>query len=410
MLFGTLVALAAVGAPQQVQPVKIVQVEKRFSLTRAGKPFFIRGVGGSGSPELLAAINGNSFRTWGAENLDKELALAQKNGLTVTAGIWLGHKRHGFDYSNPGMVAEQHRKALDVVRKFKDHPNLLIWALGNEVELDGDDPKAWKAINDLAHDVKRIDPNHPVMTVVAEIGGNKIEQLKKLCPEIDIVGINSYAGLASLPKRLAEVGWTKPYIVTEFGPPGPWEVGKTAWDAPFEPTSTQKAQIYRDNYTSGVLNQPQCLGAYAFLWGNKQEGTATWFGMMLPSGENTEAVDVLADLFGKPRKNRAPRIEKFESPVANTEIARGSQITASVVARDPDQDGLSYTWVLQSEQTHRGSGGDAEAVPDVLETKKGSTKVTFDAPTVPGGYRLFVFVSDGKGNAATGNLPLKIKG
>ncbi len=415
-MLGTLIALTALGsttlAQSGVQPVQIVKRGDQFVLQRNGKPYFIRGVGGAQMLPELAAIGGNSFRTWGADRLDKELEEAKRLDLTVCAGIWLGHKRHGFNYGDEKQVAEQHAKALEVVRKHKDHPSLLVWGLGNEVELDGDDPKAWKAINDLAKAVKQIDPNHPTMTVIAEIGGNKIERMKTLCPDVDILGVNSYAGLASLPERLKAAGWTKPYIVTEYGPPGPWEVGKTAWDAPIEPTSTEKATTYATNYAKGIESQPLCLGSYAFLWGNKQEGTSTWFGMMLPTGEKTGPVDMLAKAWGRPRANQAPILRKLDANVARQKVSKGTAIEAVALAMDPDRDRLTYRWVLQAEQTERGSGGDLEKVPPVMGTQVdplGTGRVTFGGLQRPGAYRLFVFITDGKGNAATGNIPFMVE-
>jgi hypothetical protein len=112
------------------------------------------------------------------------------------------------------------------------------------MEGDGSDPNVWKAVEEIARMVKQVDPNHPTLTVIAELGaeGIKAKQVKALCPDIDILGINSYGGALSLPTRLKASGWTKPYMVTEFGPNGPWEVGKTSWGAPLEPTSTEKAR------------------------------------------------------------------------------------------------------------------------------------------------------------------------
>src|SRR5205823_524063 len=111
----------------------------------------------------------------------------------------------------------------------------------------------------------------PTMTVVAEIGGQKVPMLKQHCPDIDILGVNSYGGMASMPMRLQRGGWDRPYIVTEFGPRGPWEVGKTSWGAAFESTSSEKADFYLANYIRSVASQrDRCLGSYVFLWGNKQ--------------------------------------------------------------------------------------------------------------------------------------------
>src|SRR5206468_12681873 len=127
---------------------------------------------------------------------------------------------------------------------------------------------------------KKLDPNHPTMTIVAEIGGDRVKNIHRLCPDIDVVGINSYGGVASLPERYQKAGGVKPYVITEFGPPGVWETQKNAWGAAPELTSTQKAELYRQAYLKAIVApKGLCLGGYAFLWGHKQEATATWFGM-----------------------------------------------------------------------------------------------------------------------------------
>ena len=108
----------------------------------------------------------------------------QKNGLTVTVGIWLGHDRHGFNYNNADQVAKQLEEARKIVLKYKDHPAVLMWGLGNEMEGydKGDNAAIWSAVESLAAEVKRLDPNHPTMTVVAEIGGDRVKNIHRLCP------------------------------------------------------------------------------------------------------------------------------------------------------------------------------------------------------------------------------------
>ena len=209
----------------------VVRVEKAadgFTLTRDGKPYFIKGGGGDGPMKALADAGGNSVRTWGAEKAGAVLDEAQKNGLTVTLGIWLGPRRHGFDYNDADQVAKQLEEARKAVLKYKDHPALLMWGLGNEMEGydKGDDAAIWSAVDSLAAEVKRLDPNHPTMTVVAEIGGDRVKNIHRLCPSIDVVGINSYGGAASIPKRYKAAGGEKPFVLTEYGPPGMWEIGQ----------------------------------------------------------------------------------------------------------------------------------------------------------------------------------------
>ena len=55
------------------------------------------------------------------------------------------------------------------------------------------------------------------------MGGDKVQQLHKHCPDIDIIGINSYGGGVSLADRYRAAGATKPFVITEFGPPVTWE-------------------------------------------------------------------------------------------------------------------------------------------------------------------------------------------
>src|SRR5205085_2108994 len=146
---------------------------------------------------------------------------------------------------------------------------------GNEMEIGENSPKLWAHIQDLAKMVKEIDPNHPVMTVVAEIGGDKVEKIHKECPDIDIIGINTYGGGPSVAERYKKAGGKKPIVLTEFGPAGTWEIGMNAFKAAPELTSTQKAEKYRATYEKSVVGAPGvCLGSYAFTWGFKIEATA----------------------------------------------------------------------------------------------------------------------------------------
>jgi hypothetical protein len=396
--------------------VRIEKDETNWRLLRDGKPYFIKGVGGDGSLALLAKVGGNSIRTWGVDNLDKVLAEAHRHGLTVTAGIWLGHERHGFNYNDAEQVAEQYERTRRAILRYKDHPALLMWALGNEMEgyEKGDNAAVWSAVNNLAVLAKKLDPNHPTMTVVAEIGGDRVKNIHRLCPEIDVVGINSYGGVASLPERYRKAGGVKPYIATEFGPSGVWETAKNRWGAVPELTSTEKAERYREGYRRGIEGaKGLCLGSYAFTWGNKQEATATWFGLLLPDGTRLGAVDALTEVWtGKPPANRCPWIDKLEL-AGPDQVDAGATVKATLTASDPEGDPLTVRWVLQEETEERGVGGDAEesppTFPDAIR-KADRKSVEVQMPKEGGVYRLYVYVADGQGGAATANVPLQVKG
>ena len=413
-----LVALVSLlgAAMAEPVPVELRQTDDGWQLLRGGEPYLIRGAGGSASMEALAAAGANSLRTWSTDGVGDILDEAQRHGLTVTVGIWLGHERHGFDYRDSQQVDAQLQRAREAVLAHRDHPALLMWGIGNEMEgfESGDDPIIWKAVNDVAAMVKELDPHHPTMTVTADIGGGRIEFVHERSPAIDIHGINSYGGAPSIAERLRAGGGTKPFVITEFGPVGPWEMPTTEWGAPYEQTSTQKADFYRQAYQKAVLESAgQSLGAYAFLWGHKMEGTATWFGMLLSDGRKLGAVDAMSELWtGKPPQDPAPTIEPIEIDVAPT-MDPGTTLTATTQVGDRDGDDITVNWVLRPESGEYQTGGDFRRdLPDiegaVLESNDG--RATIRMPDEPGPYRLFAYAFDNSGHAATANLPLLVKG
>ena len=397
-------------------PVELQKTGQGWQLLRGGKPYFIRGAGGDASLQQLAAAGANSVRTWGADDIGARLDAAHALGLSVTVGIWLGHERHGFDYDDADQVGEQLQRARQTVLRYRDHPAVLLWGIGNEMEgfKAGDNPAIWKAVNDVAAMVKELDPNHPTMTVTAEIGGGRIEGVQKRCPAIDIHGINSYGGAPSLAERYREGGATRPYLITEFGPPGSWEVASSNWGAPLELTSTGKAAFYRHGYQQGVLDAPGlALGSYVFLWGHKMEATATWFGMFLDNGARLAAVDTMTELWsGKPPADLAPTVEPLVVE-GEPRVDPGAVLRVRAAVADPEDTALRVHWVLRRESGDYATGGDHRPLlPDVegvvLEADQHGARLRM--PDEPGAYRLFLYAYDAAGNAATANVPLLVKG
>lgn len=387
-----------------------------FRLLRGGEPYFIKGVGFSNEPlARFKEAGGNSIRTWGAEGLGTLLDNAQSNGLTVCAGIWLGHERHGFDYGNAGQVARQRAEVKRVVERYRQHPALILWGIGNEMEARGDNRAVWRAVEEIAAMVHELDPLHPTATIISEFGDDptKLKNLDTLCPSIDIVGLNSYGPVETLAERYQKLGGTKPYIVTEFGPVGWWESPHTPWGAPIEPSSSAKAERYRRAYRASIQDQRLCLGSYAFLWGWKQEATATWFGLILPDGSRMAAVDALTQLWtGRKPPNFCPTIESLTLEPAEPVVQPGATLHVRVVAADPENDPLEVHWKLQSEGRPRG-GGDAEPDPPsfpeaIVQADAAGARVKLPAAENQA-YRIFITVRDKNGGAATANLPLQVK-
>lgn len=399
--------------------VQIKKTDNRFQLLRGGQPLFIKGAGGSMYPARIAAYGGNSIRTWGSSNGQQVLDSAQKYGLTVLMGLDVARERHGFDYNDTAAVKKQLEKLRVEVLKYRNHPALLAWGIGNELNLQYKNPKVWNAVNAISKMIHTLNPNHPACTVLAGVNNELIGSIKERCPDIDFLSINTYGGLATLPKTVAAAGWEGAYMVTEWGPTGHWEGLSTAWNAPIEETSSEKAAVYKNRYEAAIeRDKDKCLGSYVFLWGQKQERTPTWYGLFTERGEESEVIDVMQYLWsGTWPKNKAPHLWSLQldgkKAVNDVYLKLDSSYVILTVAADPDGDTLSYRWEVLPEATQVGEGGDFERKPEAVENlitdRSGKGQATLKAPAKEGAYRLFVYVTDGNNNVATANLPFYVK-
>ena len=388
-----------------------------YQLLRGNNPFYVKGAGGDVFMDKTLAAGGNSVRLWGAENAQAVLDEAQKKGLTVMLGLWMPPERHGFDYSDKWACQDQVEQFKSIVNRFKNHPALLLWGVGNEVDLEYTDFSVWKAVQNIAAMIHEEDKNHPTCVVTAGIDAPEVSLIKEYCPDIDILGVNTYGDLPSLPEKIRLFGWTKPYLVTEWGPNGHWEVAKTKWGAAIEQTSTEKAITYRERYVNYIQNDSSlCLGSYAFLWGQKQETTPTWYGVFV-DGKQTEAVNVLQEVWsGTAPKYWAPQIDSFllnnTLPFKSVELKKGAKTNVKLHINHKDVSSLGFKWELLPESEFTKSGGDVEKRPDAMPISiKGDNNVgySFNAPYQKGAYRLFVYITDKHEQVACANFPFWVK-
>jgi hypothetical protein len=402
---------------RKVQKVEISKTASGYTFKRNGLPYFVKGAGGTSKTEAIKVAGGNSFRTWGTGDGKAHLDRAEQLGLTVTMGLDVARERHGFNYDDPSAVKKQLEKLRKEVQKYKDHPALLAWGIGNELNLDYKNPKVWDAVNDIAKMIHEEDPNHPATTMLAGINQKEIDHIKAKCPALDFLSVQVYGGLAKVPQQLQTTGWNGPYLVTEWGPTGHWECPKTSWGAPVEETSSEKAEVYKTRYEASIIKDKNCLGSYVFLWGQKQERTPTWYGLFTEAGETTEVFDVMQyEWSGKWPQNRAPSISslKIDGKTARSSIHLNPQEKYLVLlsVSDPDNDKLTVRWELMPEATDLGQGGDKEsrpvAIPDMV-TASSLTNALLSVPTKLGAYRLFVYVSDGHKHVATANIPFFVQ-
>lgn len=399
---------------------KIVSAVDGWQLLKDDKPFYIQGAVAPNRFDVLKTCGGNAVRTSARKaTLDE----AHKAGLVVMANLPVRGERNKLDWNDDQAVAEQQTAVLAIVNELKDHPALMFWAIGNELDhIPGNklyNPRIWSRLNDLAIAIKKVDPHHPVMTVVGT--GHfekKIQEIVGGCKDMDLLGINTYGDIAKAAE-LTRKHWPKPYAITEWGPTGHWEVPRTKWRVPLEQTSSEKATAFADRYQNVIAaDRKHCLGSFAFYWSEKQETTHTWYGLFC-SGLRTESIDVLEHLWTRKwPANRAPAIESlaiegFDDP-RSIILKIGKNYRAQVKATDPDSDPLVYAWDIRPEvEIPPGSyaGGmekRAEPIKGLIAEPAAAT-IQFKTPDRPGAYRLFVTMVDGQGHIAYGNIPFKVE-
>ncbi len=394
---------------------------ERWRLFHDDRPLLVKGAVGWSRLDALAAAGANAVRV-GADA--KQLDQARQFGLGALVGLPLGIPRTGFDYSDSAKVTAQRDRIRQLVLQLKDHPAVWLWAIGNEPTIFTPPEQRetlWKEVNRIAELIHSLDPHHPVIAVVGgEQWKDHLDELDTFCPALDAVGLNAYADMLSLPEALARQGWKRPYLVTEFGPRGHWQVERNAWQARLEDSSTAKAEFYRHAYEHAVKDRPQCLGSFAFLWGSKMEKTHTWYGMFLDDGSRTAAVDVMTRLWsGQWPTNRSPALASAPIELVVTEdgaapgggaFKPGATLRSRVQASDPEGDAPKVTWDLRRDVADDPRvGGDYEPleppIPGAVLESDGNG-ATIRLPASPGKYRVFVYVYDNQGGAATANVPI----
>jgi hypothetical protein len=401
------------------EPTVIEQEQGRWQMRRGGRPYAAKGAciwGEAARLDELVAAGGNSVRTYDPAHAAWTLREAGRRELSVILEFDAGKPRHGFDYGDEARVLAQRARFEAFVRRHKDDPALLAWSVGNEVEFSVTDAEEFARLmtemNVLAGLARAIDPHHPVGISLAGMDERKGRFVPARCPNFQFVGINAYGGLPKLPAKLDKLGFKLPYLITEFGPHGHWEVKTTAWGAPIEPTSTEKERQYLEGHAATAAD-PRCLGSYAFYWGHKQETTATWFGLFLRDGRRTAVIDAMTFAWtGRWPEARAPQIRSLSFAGGGpNEFAPGAAAEA-VVTMEAGDEPVAFEWSITPESKDRKLGGDYER--DLPETRDGlrpadGGRVAITMPTTPGAYRLCLIVADDRSGVATGNLCFRVK-
>ena len=389
--------------------VYLTEAEGGYRLMRRGEEFVIRGVAGHEHLAKLKSIGGNTIRVYDTNGLGKILDSANAYDLAVIAGVWMMGKSE-MDYTDSFMVAQQFQETREVIRRYRDHPALLMWCIGNEItyrasfsELWRPEP-VWQAFAELVDMVKEEDPNHPVTTTITNYQRKRLLYFKFRVPKLDLVGINTFGRIEGLRQDASRYGWffDMPFFLAEWAIPGPWECETTEWYTPIEPGSTEKALEYKRYYQEYIPHHdPRFLGSCAFYWGYKQEHTHTWFSLFSENGQPTAAVSALKACWqGINAGNQVPEVDSLlingQSAADNLVVYPGQRLKADLFASDPEGDEMITQWELLPDQWHF----DYRAVnrkPKPLSgyiLRMDHQKLHMKAPEEEGAYRLFARVSD----------------
>ena len=423
-------------------PVTVVQDEDGWHLERGGEPFFIKGGcivrNSAADPDLLRlldeleAAGGNAIRLWatGPGTLSI-LDAAHERGIAVMLGLWMEHSPGhvdsvggNFDYLDPADVQQQLASIISQVNLYKNHPALLAWGVGNELEhLDADTDAdqelvtaIWTAINSAAGIIKVRDPLHPTISVTADLGEwhlvDNATQLATHCPNIDIWGVNAYETLSQLRTKIDNGPWDRPYLIPEYGPSGWWGAGMTSWGGRIEHHSSAKANWYRNGWITSIQGQSdRCLGGFAYLWDDLDPPTDTWFLMFGPAGERSACTDAMVEAWtGTPPANRAPAITGLTG-VSGMTFDPDDVATVTLGVSDPDGDDVVVDWILGREIFDENGVYLWQFAPECTYLEVGGdASLDLVMPRIPGAYRLVAIARDPGGSIGLATTPFFVDG
>lgn len=396
-----------------------------YCLYRNNKPFQIQGATGKVQFKALSDIGGNTIRVYDTINIKFVLDRALKNNLGVIIDIPLPkYSKHYNYYSNKTNNNRLKKKVKKLVNTYKNHPALLIWNLGNEIDypliaIKNDFIKTYNELIDIIH---LEDPNHPVGTTLIPSRTQTLG-IHLHSSKIDIIGFNAFGNLKMIKPLMEKISYVKsplPYYISEFGSNGPWEEKMTPWQIPIEQTSTKKAEQYTEQFHKYVGNDENSLGNLVFFWGQKQEHTHTWFSIFDEKGRKSEVYYSVKSFWGNPvSKSELPPQLKYmlidDKGAKDRLVFNANETKSARVLMESEIEGeidttFTYKWEIYKEGWNYNQTESEDKPVKILETevKADFKSFSFKVPNHEGPYRIFVYVYDQKGNFATSNTPFYV--
>lgn len=364
-----------------------------------GRPFTVEGVT-YGAPVAeaathfpdIASMGANTVRTWGTDTGSGRLFdAASASGLHVVAGLWLDH---GVDYVGDTAYKTATLASIrSTVAAYRDRPSLLAWDVGNEVMLgQGESQRVAYArfVDEVARTIHSIDPGHPVTSTDAWIGA--LSYYEEHAPSLDFYSVNSYGGVGYLEDGWISGGYTKPYLVTETGPAGSWEVPDDANGIPLEPGDEAKARAYTAAWQAVLSHPGVALGATVFNYGLENDEPGVWLNLRTDGLRRLSYFAVQRAYGGEAPTNTSPVVRSMTlSPASG--VRPGTPVTLTTSVTDPDGDPVTYRVYA----TSRYVDGD-ESLRPMPATTTGPGTMTVQAPSRPGVWKIYVYALDGRGN------------
>ncbi|NUR73781.1 MAG: hypothetical protein HOU81_23455 [Hamadaea sp.] len=399
--------------------VKVVGTQGNWQLQVNGSPWEVRGLtygppqgAADGYVRDLKAAGVNTLRTWGVDDANTPTLLntAARQGLKVVVGHWLNQ---GADYVNDATYkANTKAEIVNRVNALKNNPGVLLWDVGNEVILTMQDhglPAAEvearrvayaQFVNEIAVAIHAADPNHPVTSTDAWTGA--WPYYKQYAPALDLLAVNSYGAIGGVKQAWIDGGYTKPYIITEGGPAGEWEVLNDVNGVPTEPSDLQKRDGYAASWAAVKSHPGVALGATEFHYGLENDFGGVWLNTY-PGGWHRLGFYALQKAYtGTTAANTPPEITAMT--VSNqTAVPAGGTFTVNVSASDPQGDAIRYNLMASDKHITGGTG-----FSNLRFTQTGNGQFTVTAPEALGVWKIYVYAFDGHGNVGIEQRSVKV--
>ncbi|MDD4980050.1 MAG: hypothetical protein PHC54_02100 [Candidatus Omnitrophica bacterium] len=254
----------------------------------SNKPWLIDG-------KLMQEMGANTVRLYQVHENAEEVKtvirdLYERYGIRTILGHWLGFWEYPCPlYADKGFQDRIKGEVLAMVSTYKDEPGLLLWILGNEnnyscwgrvnpwsddgIDKEPDPQKKclmradiyYSFVNELAKEIHKIDPEHPVALGNGELIG--LDIANKACPDIDLVACIIYRGktFGNLFQSL-KLSFDKPILLSEIGADS-YNAHKNVEDQNMQAffLESQWRQIY-ENLARNKKGAGNCLGGAIFEW------------------------------------------------------------------------------------------------------------------------------------------------